>query len=341
MAGFFRRFFARGAVAAPAVDLLDLLPDMPSGEWFGEDNDLPYPHWEIIHDWMDENVAEPVHHEGYNAVVRLWLEQLAAAAGRSPTTAESPHFILFTHLEKPGRQWILKAAEEYRRSIFETVGELARADRRGKHLLMVLDDRIYEPYLAHYCPGDYAGRSSGMMISGEGYQHIVIAAPAGPEFDAPFRRVLAHEFSHKTMCDLTLPRWLDEGIAMYFEDKLGGGEASISDRLSGHFEAVNTQAMLREFRAWWTEERLQGFWSGDLWNSEEDEQAFCYEMARIVFGILRGVIGKASDRFRSFLKDARREDAGEKSAERHLGVSLGDVATEFLGEGNWTPVPGW
>ena len=137
MAGFFRKLFARGGVHdSPAVDLLDLLPDMPVDEWFEEDNDLPYPRWDLIHDWMDENVADPVHHEAYNLVVRRWMERLAAAARRNLTTAESPHFILFTHLEKPGRQWVLKTAEEYRQSTFETVGAMARADRRGKHLLM-------------------------------------------------------------------------------------------------------------------------------------------------------------------------------------------------------------
>ena len=342
MAGFFRRLFKRGGNnQAPALDLLDLLPEMPSEEWFNEDNALPYPEWERIHDWMDENVAEPAHHEAYNVVARQWMEQLATAGKRSLTTGESPHFMLCTHLDKPARQWVLKTAEEYRRSIFETVGDLARSDRRGKHLLMVLEGGFYDRYLAHYYHGDYAGRSAGVMVSGDGYEHIAIIAPSGPEFDSPFRRVLAHEFSHKTLCDLKLPRWLDEGIAMYFEDKLGGGERSIADRLGGHFEAVGTQALLREFREWWTEDRMQGFWSGDLWNSEEDEQAFCYEMARIIFGILRGIVGRESDRFRDFLKDVRREDAGEGSSRRHLRVSLGDMAEQFLGAGEWTPIPGW
>lgn len=314
---------------------------MPAGEWFDEDNGLPYPRWDTINRWINANVEERDLDAGHDAAVRLWMDRLADAVDAGLTTAESPHFLLLSALEKSGRQWVLKTAEESRKRICNALGDLAWADSYGKHLLMVLEEGLYAHYVAHYHVSDYMGRSSGMMIPGDGFVHIAIVAPAGPEFDQPMRRVVAHEFSHHALHDLDLPRWLDEAIAMHFEDQLGGGEYPIADRLGPHFEVIGTNALLREFRNWWTEERMQGFWNGDLWNSEDDEQAFCYEMARIIFRILHQSINGASGPFRKFVGDARRADAGEKAAQRHLGCSLGDLAGQFLGDGDWSPIPGW
>jgi hypothetical protein len=40
-----------------------------------------------------------------------------------------------------------------------------------------------------------------------------------------------------------------------------------------------------------------------------------------------------------FIKDAKVSDGGEASAQKHLCLSLGTVASSFLGEGDWTPRP--
>jgi len=336
MSGFFRRLFQR---AAPdkAARHLPALPD--DDAWFENDNELPYPCWELIDGWIADHVDAEDFDEGYNMAARRWLQRLAEKARGGLTTAESPQFIVLSPYEKNGRQWVLRAAEEARQAIYDALGSLTWAQSWGKHLVLVLPERLYARYISHYYDGDYMGRSAGVMISGGGCVHIAMVAPQSDQFDSTFRRVLAHELTHDALCELPLPRWLDEALAMHFEDRLGGGEWTIEDRLGPHFEAIGTRAILREFKDWWTEERMQGFWSGELWNSAEDEQAFCYEMARTVFRLLRQAVNNAPGPFRAFVGDANRKDGGEAAAEEHLGISLGALAEEFLGPGDWTPEP--
>jgi hypothetical protein len=150
---------------------------------------------------------------------------------------------------------------------------------------------------------------------------------------------MAHELTHFALSALPLPRWLDESLAMHFEDQVGGGEPALADRLGSVFEAVTTSALMREFRDWWTEEKMQGFWHGDLWNSEEDEQALCYEMSRLIFRLLRQAVDGAPQRFRAFIGSAEATDAGAAAARKHLGIPLGTLAAEILGEGDWDPRP--
>jgi len=333
---FLRRLFTRNAAPNRPARLVPALPDLPA--WFGRDAELPYPHWERIGDWIADHVEAGDFAEGYNHAVRLWLTKLADAAGPGLNLSESTHFILLSPFESNGRKWTLKILENARRTIHDALGTLAWSDAWGKQVVLIMDHEPYNLYISHYFPGDYMGRSAGVMITGGGYAHIAAQAPPKKNFsDTPLIRTLAHELTHNALCQLGLPRWLDESLAMSFEDRLAGSEISIADRLGASFEAIGTRALLREFASWWTEERLQGFWSGTLWNSEDDEQAFCYEMSRILFRILSQTLHQAPERFRRFISDAQICDGGEASAQEHLGLSLGEAAAEFLGEGEWEP----
>lgn len=335
---FLRRLFSRSAAPKPPARSVPALPDRP--EWFDEDQGMPYPLWEQIGNWIADHVEAEDFDEGYNHAVRLWLTKLATVAGPGLHLSESTHFVLLSPFESSGRQWTLKVLENARGTIFDALGKLAWSDGWGKQVVLIMDHDSYNLYISHYFPGDYMGRSAGVMITGGGFTHIAAEAPPKQNYsDTPLLRTLAHELTHHALSQLALPRWLDEALAMSFEDRLAGSETSIADRLGASFEAIGTRALLQEFAAWWTEERLQGFWSGTLWNSEDDEQAFCYEMSRILFRILSQTTHHAPDRIRRFVSDAHSGDAGAASAQQHLGLTLGEIAAEFLGEGDWEPQP--
>lgn len=336
---FLRRLLSRRPLVQPVAIPLPDFPRDPT--WFKDHEGLPYPEWLTVFDWIDNTVAEPDHPAMLDQVVRLWLTRFTEVAGDARLVlAESPHFILLSPFPAAGRKWVLSTLETARRSLTRQLGSLAWDGILEKTPVLILGEDLYHLYISHYFPGDYMGLSSGVMITGGDYSHIAALAPPPGNFsDTPLLRTLTHELTHHALTQLSLPRWLNEALAMSFEDQLAGSETSIADRLGASFEALGTRALLQEFAAWWTEERLQGFWNGRLWNSEDDEQAFCYEMSRILFRLLTQSSHHAPDRLRQFIRAASWIDAGESAAQQHLGLSLGDAASDFLGDGNWTPDP--
>jgi hypothetical protein len=330
----FKRLFARHE--ASPERLLPQLPDEP--DWFNEENRLPYPAWERIALWINGAVDAGDRDEAWNQAVRMWAAMFPVLREGRIMIAESPEFILMTTLEPSARRWALQTLESAHRAIVNALGELAWTVRRGKRTVFLLPERLYARYTSAYYEDDYMGRSAGVFLSGRGYPHIAASMPAGDHVENSVQRTLTHELTHFALSALQLPRWLDEALAMHFEDQLAGGEPALADRLGSVFEAITTTELLREFRGWWTEEKMQGFWHGDLWNSEEDEQSLCYEMSRQIFRVLRQAVDGAPQHFRAFIGGAAdAEDAGQASAREHLGFSPGQLAAQILGEGNWEP----
>ena len=313
------------------------MPD--SDDWFSTDVRLPYPQWETIGDWIVDNVAAEAFDEAYTQAVRLWFARFVRAAGSGLCATESPNFCALCPFEKSGRRWLLQTLESARRAILEALGTLAWSGTWGKQVALVLPPRLYARYTSHYFDSDYMGRSAGLMITGGGFAHIAVQVMPRWDSDQQMQRTMAHELTHNALCHLKLPRWLDEGIAMSFEDQLGGGEVALADRLGATFEGVGTRALMAEFTDWWTPERVQGFWSGELWNSEQDERALCYELARLLFRLIRQSADGNRAHFRSFIGEAGADDAGEAAAQQYLGRSLGDLVMVILGEGDWSPEP--
>lgn len=308
--------------------------------WFERGHGLPYPCWPIIQDWILLRAGgEAGRSEASDAALRLWLGKMAGVLKSGYCVAESTHFLLLSPLQPVGRKWILAALENASHAIRRALGKMPGTDTPGKKVVIALYDDVYPLYVSHFYSEDYMGRTGGMMISRDGLRHIAVILPRAQSGEQQLLRTLAHELTHEALQPLSLPRWLDEALAMSFEDQLGGGEPSLEHRLGHQFEVIGSRALLREFFAWWTEERLQGFWSGQLWNSEDDEQSFCYEMSRLIFKVIRGQADRNHTGFRNFVRDADWDDGGAAAAEEHLGLCLGEAAASLLGEGDWKPDP--
>lgn len=340
MASFFSRWFG-GSAGGKRPDDSALIARLPyTEEWFEEENRLVYPCWPLIREWLEQFETVALRGGAADLVVRMWFDRLAKRLEDGYSVVESTHFILLSPFEATGRKWMLSALENARAAIHSALGELSGEAGCGKKLVAALYDREYPVYVSYYFHGEYMGRTGGVMISDEGFRHIAVSIPRNQSGEQGILRTLAHELTHEALHPLSLPRWLDEALAMSFEDQLGGGEPSIEQRLGHQFEVIGTKALLKEFFAWWTEERLQAFWSGQLWNSEDDEQSNCYEMSRLIFKLIRQHVHKDAAAFRNFVKEAEAIDGGETAALGYLGLSLGEIAASLLGEGEWAPDPG-
>ncbi|MGH8100806.1 MAG: hypothetical protein ACREIW_05880, partial [Chthoniobacterales bacterium] len=192
----------------------------------------------------------------------------------------------------------------------------------GKHAVLRFssEDQYYR-YIAYFdSEGDYAGEGGFFP---RGYMHIAYLRKDIPGRD---RRILVHELTHNMLRPVPLPLWLDEALAILFENDIAG------DRK----EALVTPELANEHRNYWNSNTIQEFWRGDSF-LKADASKLAYGMARILLDFIVTDIRPAPVEFRDFVLHADRKDAGEAAARDCLGVELSDLVSAFLGPGEWAP----
>jgi hypothetical protein len=135
---------------------------------------------------------------------------------------------------------------------------------------------------------------------------------------------LVHELAHDMVFDRALPRWVNEGLAQFAEDMVPGSSKPQVD--------ARQVRLQRRYWSWFGTER---FWNGKSF-STRSSQRLSYQLSEILFRNLAGHAVRSRDIGR-FLKIANRSDAGQAACEDCFGCSLSELASEFLGEGNWGP----
>jgi hypothetical protein len=129
---------------------------------------------------------------------------------------------------------IVKLAIESQQAITEGLGV-----RWGKPLLLTLIPNEEWVAFMHARYGYYTGRAE---------THKICLPPSAAGTPGTFRRATLHEFTHAAVHQLAeenVPRWLDEGLAVYFERRGHLENRTVTpirlDELSGYFESHNTE----------------------------------------------------------------------------------------------------
>jgi hypothetical protein len=195
-------------------------------------------------------------------------------------------------------------------------------DERGT--LITLDDEVYYHYVANYYPeeGEFAF-SSGMFINA-GCQHFVALRCDLSQLEP----VIAHEMTHFGLAHLSLPLWLDEGLAVNTEHQIS----------SSYRHPATAVEMIPEHHAFWTEQTIQEFWSGSSFHRADEGQKLSYDLARAIVEL----IGRDWAKFTRFATSARRDDGGAAAAVAELQLELGDLAAAAINarpKGSWAPKP--
>ncbi|MBL8311350.1 MAG: hypothetical protein JNL19_13075 [Burkholderiales bacterium] len=255
-------------------------------------------------------------------ISRAWLATLNTEAfdGRLQS-GESRHFILMGDVEPDRGRAILAFAESTLARFHEHIGDVIHFGPAAKMPILTFasDDDYYRYVSAYFSEGQY-GLSSGMFIQ-RGLGHFVF-----PHEDMWRQEpVIAHELFHATVAHLPLPAWLNEGLATNAEFRFGN---RVEDP-----RHVNEQ--LPHHRAYWNDERLQDFWSGDAFHQANEGQELSYDLAR------RLVVGLSPDwdRMKRFIANASADDGGESAAQETFGFSLAVPAEAVLGRTVTGPVP--
>jgi hypothetical protein len=163
----------------------------------------------------------------------------------------------------------------------------------------------------------------------EGYPHIVFH---GDDLTT-LEHTVAHELTHAALSHLSLPAWIDEGLAQMFDHNMTGTRFLLSQELA------------QQHQRFWRSHGLDPFWKGDGFTRPDKGQKLSYELAELLLRMLSedyrprwfGSDKRPQRRFIAFLLHATAADGGESAARKHLGIGLGELVSRFLGPGDWSP----
>lgn len=279
--------------------------------------------WEKVHEWIEHEVPLTLQAQAWTQCERGWLLHLRDKLGPTYYLIEDDSTFVLSSLEQRLADVALAFIGRARKRILGTLQGLADCGDFGKDILVVCaDTEDYFRYIAQYYPEEQEiVRSSGVFLS-EGCGHFV-TMDADLTFMEP---VIIHELTHSYLMHLSIPTWLNEGIAVNVEHRLAGQQR-------GEFTPMQ---MMVKHQDYWTASTIQAFWSGKAFHIQ-DSSMLAYDLATNMVTHL----AKNWAIFTQFALNAHWEDAGAQAAQQELGISLGEYVCLMLDkayDANWEPL---
>ena len=283
---------------------------------------LPRVNWRTVRHFVETTVPAAKHAETWSTLAMQWLETLDQALGERYRCITSKDLILFAPIDFDDAVSIFDLAESGLREMRELFGDLAAEQRTGPLVILLFeDDEVYSNYVSPFDPEVAFVQTAGVCFKHD-YVHIAIR-PARIE---AMRRTVLHEVAHACLAELSLPLWLEEGITQLAEE----AAAAAWER----FTLDSKRAT--EIATYWRNHGLHEFWWGPGFTAPDGGQDNSYALAQILF---RQLMSDHRRTVSEFVRRANALDAGESAARQVLGVGLADLASEFLGQGDWEPTP--
>ena len=290
---------------------------------------LPLPRWDLIETLVESQCEPQTRPDVWIAVQRQWLAELGAALGVGYDTIESDNFLALVWRKDRSVRRLLPFAERCRTVLLSALSGTADLAGQGKQVVLALrnPDHYYR-YISQYYPEGKHGASAGVHIR-EGYPHVVLY---GKQLWA-LENTLAHELTHASLHHLSMPQWLEEGLAQMFEHDMTGRSLLVLDA-----------KMADQTKRYWGRHGLDEFWHGEGFGSSGKVQELSYQLAEILVRLLIeesrprwfGWVREPQQRFFAFLREANESDSGEAACQEHLRCGLSDLAARFLGPGSWS-----
>jgi hypothetical protein len=290
---------------------------------------FPRVDWDAVCPLIMQEVPEAGLRDAMTSAARDWLVETRDALGAEYRVDESASFLLLSSFSTKHAANLLAFLELARKRILsQLLPGVAKVRGHGKHVAIVFHDvERYYSYIAYYYPpeGHFAASGGLFVTRGHGrtawgYGHFVLH---GRDV-APAERVVAHELTHNCLGHLNIPGWLNEGLATTVESVLMGDNALLVTRQD-----------IEDHQAHWRDGTIQQFWSGAAVHRPDDGSRLTYHLARMAVKAL----SYDYDCFREFVLLADRKDGGEAAAIKVFGKGLGGLVQQFLGPGEWTPLP--
>lgn len=272
---------------------------------------LPRPDWDAVAQWCDEDPA--LRPARWQATVRRWLRELGAALGNEMVLHDAPPFLLLTNMSETEAVALLRNARKYLRNLCSAYpGVLEPHEPHESCPIIVFESRShYWRFVSHYLEPGLHPPTGGMTFR-QGMHHIIL-----PESIESVNNVtIAHELVHHLARNRDLPLWMEEAIAVKAE------------AMAAHHELIPRGGAVQ-----WDAACIQLFWSGQSFRSPDGLQEGSYTLAGdLLFGIPAD-----EETLLKLLRSASSADLGAAAVREHIGCSLGELAAQVLGPGDWEP----
>lgn len=298
---------------------LDMSEYLPTKEGFCR------PDWHAISACIENKVPESERRCAWESTSRQWIEQLCREFAGGYRLYETPNFLIVTEAPERIARDACNSYEEALKHILSSLGGVALVPGFGKHVVLMfarLDE--YYGYITYFYPEGEHPMSGGVCLDGDGYVHF--AFPTPDYFS--YRTVLVHELTHGCLAHLPIPAWLNEALSMRMEEVVCGSDIF---RLDGELYDRHV--------AYWNADSIQSFWTGESWQIPGDSFELSYNLAQILWRKIEVDLGASHDQVVRFIAAAHANDSGEAACQSTFNTSLGDLVTDFLGEGEWKPNP--
>ncbi|HYD63616.1 MAG TPA: hypothetical protein VEC35_24895 [Noviherbaspirillum sp.] len=293
--------------------VVDSLPPFIVAEHMKYQEGFPLMNWSDVTSWVEGIENPEIQAQVWGEIERAWLSHLRGVLGPEFRLRECDNAILLSSLEDNIALATINYMERTFKRVVKALDGIADVPLWGKDILIVFDDAdAYYRYVSCFYPhaGEFAF-SSGMHID-VGCSHYV-TIKADLHLVEP---VIAHEMTHGCLAHLSLPAWLNEGLAVNIERQLTG------DRGLGYSPQQLRQMHLK----FWKENEVQEFWSGKAFLRTDEGSLLSYDLARVLVEHL----AKRWEVFKEFVLAADVGDAGASAADEYLGVDLGELVCTLL-----------
>ena len=280
--------------------------------------------WHSIRVWVEEHIDNAEQSDAWREIVIQWLETLNnALSDRYQIDAGTDVILFFSRNFEHGKS-LLSFSQSGLAGIRKALGDVACEAWLGPLPILVFADSYdYHDYLSGASPDSEKIPSLGMCFrNAKDYVHVALAGYTWPEL----QKMIFHELTHACLSHLTLPLWLEEGVAQLAEEEAVPAWSRFS------LEA----AQAKELREFWCANGLREFWWESGFQAMDEIQSYSYQLAQVLFRLL---LTDHRPKIADLLRHADAADAGDAAAREVLGISVDDLAAKFLGEGDWRPFP--
>jgi hypothetical protein len=283
------------------------------------------PDWEGLEEHIELRFEEAEFEQAWSEVARAWVERLREELGPDFRAVEAGRFLILTDANAARAKEIADFLQVSRNAILQQLNGVAEAGGFGPHIAMLFSrEADYYDYVAYHYEDDEESPPSGGVFLMDGYMHFALVTH---DFSM-FRHTIVHEMTHLCLAHLPMPLWLNEALSMRMEEIICR---------SAHY-AFDYDTHERHMRHW-NEDTIQEFWSGESWQSVGEANELSYNLARLLWRKIEIDLNASMEEMRRFLLQAQHEDAGAEAFSRVFDMALGDLAGDYLGDGDWHPDP--